>query len=447
MEMKSLYKFSPTPHLFLFNETLDGNEALSDGEKNENKELSEAQKKNLDKAQQRRIDEVIINQALDSIAVGKEDMEDVFAFVGKEESMLAVETGKNKIKSFPSGFEKVSASSFLKLSSEQLQQLFVSNGVVDFHGNNNALRNIGLVDLYPKTSVKQQYLRIDGETYAYGARRYDGKIGYGNPGYKPIMGGENIEFFCDQSTAETEMQKSYKEFASECAGFSGEMENLSPEEEKKEKIKFEQGVEKEEKREQEMLEEMDKALEGMEGVESMDRQDKYIATSKVYAEILEAKTGIPREVIIIQACLESGYGQSAIGGNHFGIKGKSSQKNTFQTTEYFTPDQFSNWRKNNPEMVSQATATPDLKTGKLKCSLPDQFRSYGSMRESFIDYGKYIKKPDAQGNPSGRYKEAFQYKNNPRKFLETVISCGYATDPNYMIKAAGIAERCGLEWG
>ena len=421
-----------------------------DTENKESKDLSTDREKELDKEQKIRTDEAIIKEALDSIEVGNEDMTEVYDFVGNNEGMVPTGAEGKSIKPFPAEFEKVSASSFLKLSSEQLRLLFVSDGVVDFHGNNNALRNIGLVDLYPKTSTKQQYLRIDGKTYAYGARRHDGKMGYGNPGYKPITGEEHIEFFCDESTKGTETQKSYEEFsadfAEDFAHFSGEMENLNPTEASEEEIKFEQGVEKEEQREQKMLEEMDKALEGMEGVESMDRKDKYIATSKAYADILEAETGIPREVTIIQACLESGYGESAIGGNHFGIKGKSSQKNTFRTTEYFTPDEFSNWRKNNPEMASQATASPDLKSGKLKCSLPDQFRSYGSMRESFVDYGKYIKKPDSQGNPTGRYTEAFQHKNNPRKFLETVLSCGYATDPNYMTKAGKIAAECGLEW-
>ena len=186
---------------------------------------------------------------------------------------------------------------------------------------------------------------------------------------------------------------------------------------------------------------MDKELEKVEGLESMKWKGKYIATAKIYAKEIERTMGIPYEVTIIQACLESGYGKSAIGGNHFGIKGGSGGDNTARTTEYFTGDEFHAWKKKNPSLGKDVKFKGE---GSHKYSLPDNFRSYGSMKSSFIGYGKFITKPK-NGKPSGRYSGAFAYKDNPREFLRTVIGAGYATDPNYMNKADKIARKLDLD--
>lgn len=84
------------------------------------------------------------------------------------------------------------------------------------------------------------------------------------------------------------------------------------------------------------------------------------------------------------------------------------------------------------------------------------FRTYSDMKESFIDYAKFLTK-----NP--RYREAFQYaKNitpqpsyypkdyvaenfNPRKFIEAIKDAGYATDPVYVDKIASVWKTNQIE--
>ena len=97
-------------------------------------------------------------------------------------------------------------------------------------------------------------------------------------------------------------------------------------------------IKKDEERDEKMMEEMDEATKGMTGVENMEWKEKYVATATKYAKVIEKEMGIPYEVTIVQACLESGYGKHATGGNHFGIKSLSSSENVFLTTEYFTPE-------------------------------------------------------------------------------------------------------------
>jgi flagellum-specific peptidoglycan hydrolase FlgJ len=85
------------------------------------------------------------------------------------------------------------------------------------------------------------------------------------------------------------------------------------------------------------------------------------------------------------------------------------------------------------------------------------FRTYSDMKESFIDYAKFL----AIENP--RYREAFQYAKdinprpsyypkdyspenaNPKRFLEAIIGAGYATDPIYVDKVASVWETNQIE--
>jgi flagellum-specific peptidoglycan hydrolase FlgJ len=78
------------------------------------------------------------------------------------------------------------------------------------------------------------------------------------------------------------------------------------------------------------------------------------------------------------------------------------------------------------------------------------FKSYEDMTESFLDYARFLTM-----NP--RYVKAFAYAKdidprptyypktligrpqyNPEQFLSEVISAGYATDPTYVSKVAGM---------
>jgi len=343
-------------------------------------------------------------------------------------------------------------------SPEGLRALFLENGVVNFHGNNSAKMRIGAGDLYPPT---QKFIKINNEV---GQRSIDPKfhskkIGYVTKKghYLPITGGETIseiegnqEGFGTTSIMGTESHDIKDKDGNVIDTVYGEAAYNAA---------FLEEIEKDVAAEKDLSDEMDTQLETVEGLESMKWKEKYIATAQIYAKEIERTMGIPYEVTLVQACLESGYGRSAIGGNHFGIKGGSGSDNTARTTEYFTGDEFHTWKEQNPSLGK------DVKfkgKGSHKYSLPDNFRSYGSMKSSFIGYGKFITK-SKNGQSSGRYSEAFNHvapdvpnapkdskdpirpERNPRKFLRTVIGAGYATDPNYMNKADKIARKLGLE--
>ncbi len=87
--------------------------------------------------------------------------------------------------------QNIPASEFLKRSPEELRMLFLIDGVVDFHGNENAKKYVGLGDLLPSST---SFVRIDG---GLGKRSISesGKIGYLNLGknYLAIFGEEKID--------------------------------------------------------------------------------------------------------------------------------------------------------------------------------------------------------------------------------------------------------------
>ncbi len=125
------------------------------------------------------------------------------------------------------------------------------------------------------------------------------------------------------------------------------------------------------------------------------------------------KSGIPAELILSQAALESGWGQREIMGpdgltshNLFGIKatgGWDGKVVHVMTTEYVN-----------------GTAR--------KMSQP--FRAYDSYGDSLHDYVRLI-----SDNP--RYEKVLQAAD-ARKAAEAVQKAGYATDPNYAKKLISI---------
>ena len=117
------------------------------------------------------------------------------------------------------------------------------------------------------------------------------------------------------------------------------------------------------------------------------------------------KHNIPPSAIISQAILESNYGRSALareGNNYFGIKA------------YY-------WKG---------------KTIRYKAhDGVDKYRRYSCLRESVIDYCKFVTKP--------RYRKAFQYSNG-EDFVRSVARLGYCTDKQYAFWISEIISRYDL---
>jgi flagellar protein FlgJ len=134
---------------------------------------------------------------------------------------------------------------------------------------------------------------------------------------------------------------------------------------------------------------------------------------KAPAEQASRATGVPAHLILGQAALESGWGRHEIkmpdgssSHNLFGIKagrdwnGKVAE---VTTTEYHN-----------------GVATRQVA----------RFRAYDSYAESFRDYASFL-----SSNP--RYAAVIGQRD-ARAFAQGLQQAGYATDPNYADKLAGV---------
>ncbi|MFZ3161702.1 MAG: flagellar assembly peptidoglycan hydrolase FlgJ [Rhodoferax sp.] len=134
------------------------------------------------------------------------------------------------------------------------------------------------------------------------------------------------------------------------------------------------------------------------------------------AQRASAASGIPAQLIMAQAALESGWGRREIHAadgtnsfNLFGIKADRSWKGPVAettTTEYVNG-------------VVQKTRAA--------------FRAYGSYEEAFTDYARFL-----LGNP--RYANVLA-TNNPEAAAHKLQRAGYATDPAYGGKLVRIMQQ------
>ncbi|MTW11049.1 flagellar assembly peptidoglycan hydrolase FlgJ [Pseudoduganella eburnea] len=137
------------------------------------------------------------------------------------------------------------------------------------------------------------------------------------------------------------------------------------------------------------------------------------------AEEASRTSGIPAKFMLGQAALESGWGRREIKGrdgtnshNLFGIKAG--------------PD----WKGRVVE-----TATTEYVNGKPQTRV-EKFRAYDSYADSFKDYARLL-----SSNP--RYEKALAAagSTDAAGFARHLQKAGYATDPNYATKLAGIIQR------
>lgn len=131
------------------------------------------------------------------------------------------------------------------------------------------------------------------------------------------------------------------------------------------------------------------------------------------AKSVQEKIGVPFQVIIAQAALETGWGQKIIkdengssSNNLFNIKADSrwvGDKVTKDTLEF---EQGAMIKKSEP------------------------FRMYESLSDSVDDYINFL-------STGERYQEALQDSGNVEHFLQGLQKAGYATDPQYADKILG----------
>ncbi|MDA3921280.1 MAG: flagellar assembly peptidoglycan hydrolase FlgJ [Salinisphaera sp.] len=161
------------------------------------------------------------------------------------------------------------------------------------------------------------------------------------------------------------------------------------------------------------------------GTKAADRSDapeyvsQFIKRMGPAASAAAAQSGLPRELILAQAALESGWGRHEItqsngqsSHNIFNIKatGWSGDKATVGTTEY-------------DHGVPRATQAG--------------FRVYGSYDQAFSDYARLL-------SQSPRYAPVLR-ATTARAAAQALQDCGYATDPAYARKLVSIMQRIPAE--
>jgi flagellar protein FlgJ len=142
----------------------------------------------------------------------------------------------------------------------------------------------------------------------------------------------------------------------------------------------------------------------------------FVARLSVPARVASQQSGIPHQLIVAQAALESGWGQREIptangspSYNLFGIKAGS------------------NW--SGP--VTEVTTT-EFEQGAAK-KIKAQFRVYGSYVEAIADYVKLL-----TNNP--RYAEVANARS-PEQAAHALQKAGYATDPQYANKLVSVIQQ------
>ena len=134
------------------------------------------------------------------------------------------------------------------------------------------------------------------------------------------------------------------------------------------------------------------------------------------AEAVSRETGIPSRFLLGQAALESGWGRSEIlaadgtpSHNLFGIKAGAG------------------WRGR-----TVAAPTTEYVGGEARRKV-ETFRAYDSYQDSFRDYAQVL----ARGL---RYAEVLKNTNDARAYARELQDAGYATDPRYADKLAGVID-------
>lgn len=154
-----------------------------------------------------------------------------------------------------------------------------------------------------------------------------------------------------------------------------------------------------------------------------DHVQQFKATLAEPAQQASQVTGVPAELILAQAALETGWGQHAISTqdgqnshNLFGIKAGSRWEG--QTTDIVTHEYID---------------------GK-RTQVVDTFRVYDSYADAFTDYASLI-----GNNP--RYG-AVVNADSPQQAAQALQAGGYATDPLYADKLVAVMQTLGqLETG
>lgn len=131
-----------------------------------------------------------------------------------------------------------------------------------------------------------------------------------------------------------------------------------------------------------------------------------------------AETGLDPLFVAAQAALESGWGDSSIGNNLFGITAGdkwTGRRQTVRTFEYFPDD------RQGGRFKKVYSITP-LRDGRFRYEVDRDFRDYDTLEQAVRDHAAILS--------SHRYLPAMDYKNDVARFAYEIAKAGYCTaDP------------------
>jgi flagellar protein FlgJ len=158
-------------------------------------------------------------------------------------------------------------------------------------------------------------------------------------------------------------------------------------------------------------------VKGLPSAFNVSTQQDFVNRMLPHAMQASAATGVPPQLMLGQAALESGWGKREIamadGGNSFnlfGIKAGAS------------------WHGKVAEVV-----TTEYKNGVASRQV-EKFRAYSSYEEAFKDYAGMM-----SSNP--RYASVLQPGNSPADMAQALQKSGYATDPKYAEKLVSVMRQ------
>ncbi|HET8905296.1 MAG TPA: flagellar assembly peptidoglycan hydrolase FlgJ, partial [Saccharospirillum sp.] len=156
---------------------------------------------------------------------------------------------------------------------------------------------------------------------------------------------------------------------------------------------------------------------GFDKLSAFESPEAFIESLLPHAEQAAQRLGVEPRILVAQAALETGWGRSMIkddqGANSFNFFGiKADQR----------------WQG-----AVADTQTHEYVEGN-RISIRDAFRAYEDPSQSFNDYVDFLK-----NNP--RYQAALDQVDDPERFVRSLQSAGYATDPEYANKILRIASN------
>lgn len=159
------------------------------------------------------------------------------------------------------------------------------------------------------------------------------------------------------------------------------------------------------------------ALQGMSALPSAyseNAQQNFVDRMAPFAMQASRASGVPAQLILGQAALESGWGKREIrmpdGSNSFNLFGIKAT---------------AGWNGKVAEVM-----TTEYRNG-IAYKQVERFRAYSSYAEAFQDHANLI-----GNNP--RYAEVMQQAGNPSGMAVAIQRAGYATDPHYADKLARV---------